>query len=416
MQKNNFYFLLLFSLPFRVMPQVLSMQNVFDTITHNNPTIQMYESNIQSMKDNAQGARSWMTPQVGAGQFFTPYNTELWKRNGEMLGLGSVMFSLEQMFPNKKKLDAEQSYMNSMSVAETERKEYIINDIIQEAKAYYYNWLVTKKKIALLKESEQNLHLIIHTFEIRYRNGTEKIGAYYKAMASLGEIKNTLIDAENTITNIRIRMNTLMDRNPEKLFDIDTIYELNDYSTLFIDKQMLSETKSDIKAIEKEKTTLFLKQESEKENLKPQFGIRYDHMIGFGGQPMQYTLMGMVRLPMVPWASKMTKASIKSLECKIQAIEYEKQSMLNEYINNLYRLKNNLAAKIKQISIYETQVIPALQNNYKTIQRAYAQNTEELFILYDAWQSLNQKELEYINLLEEALSLQVFIETIIQKK
>ena len=36
-----------------------------------------------------------------------------------------------------------------------------------------------------------------------------------------------------------------------------------------------------------------------KKSLKPQFGVRYDHMFGFGGLPMQYSLMGMLKIPIL---------------------------------------------------------------------------------------------------------------------
>ena len=46
----------------------------------------------------------------------------------------------------------------------------------------------------------------------------------------------------------------------------------------------------------------------------------------------------------------------------------------------------------------------------------YEQNTEELFMLYDAWEVLNMKQLEYVELLNQALRFQVTIERIIEKK
>jgi hypothetical protein len=50
------------------------------------------------------------------------------------------------------------------------------------------------------------------------------------------------------------------------------------------------------------------------------------------------------------------------------------------------------------------------------MQLGYEQNTEELFMLYDAWETLNMKQLEYVELLNQALKLQVTIERIIEKK
>ncbi|MBL7757260.1 MAG: hypothetical protein JNL59_07695 [Chitinophagaceae bacterium] len=60
--------------------------------------------------------------------------------------------------------------------------------------------------------------------------------------------------------------------------------------------------------------------------------------------------------------------------------------------------------------------MPALRNNYRTMQLAYEQNTEELYMLYDAWESLNMKQLEYFEILNQALSMQVSIERLIEQK
>jgi len=130
---------------------------------------------------------------------------------------------------------------------------------------------------------------------------------------------------------------------------------------------------------------------------------------------MQYTIMGMVRIPMAKWSSKMNKANIESLKWKTYAIQSQKEMMVNEYSGMAYGMRNELDLKKKQIKLYEENIIPALRNNYKTMQLGYEQNTEELFMLYDAWETLNMKQLEYVDLLNQALKLQVTIERIIEK-
>jgi outer membrane protein TolC len=78
--------------------------------------------------------------------------------------------------------------------------------------------------------------------------------------------------------------------------------------------------------------------------------------------------------------------------------------------------KNELETKKKQLQLYDENIMPALKNNYKTMQLGYEQNTEELFMLYDAWETLYMTELEYTNLLNQALQLQVTLERLIEKK
>ena len=395
--------------------QTLKLDAVIDSIRSSHPVVKMYDNEIRSMDEAAKGARSWMPPQVGVGQFMTPYNARLWRKEGDMQGMGSVMVSGEQMFPNRKKLDADEKYMKAMSSVEKERKNATLNELINDAKQFFYEWIILKKKLVILSENERILEFMIKNAEIRYRNGLEKISAYYKAKAALGDVKNMQLMFEADIREKRIRLNSLMGRNAMIEFDIDTTYLLSDYSALVFDSTLFYTNRSDLKSLNKEINLTLLKQETEKAALKPQFGIRYDNMIGFGGQPMQYTIMGMVRIPMAKWSSKMNKANIESLKWKTYAIQSQKEMMVNEYSGMAYGMRNELDLKKKQIKLYEENIIPALRNNYKTMQLGYEQNTEELFMLYDAWETLNMKQLEYVDLLNQALKLQVTIERIIEK-
>lgn len=396
--------------------QTLKLEVIIDSIKMNHPVVTMYENEIRSMDEAAKGARSWMPPQIGVGQFMTPYNVNLWRRDGDMKGMGSVMLSGEQMFPNQKKLDADERYMRAMSSVEKERKNATLNELINDAKQLYYEWIVLKRKLSIVEENEKILDFMIKNAEVRYRNGLEKISAYYKAKAALGDVKNMQLMFASDMNEKRIRINALMGRNAMTPFDIDTNYKLNDYSSIVFDSTLFYHNRSDLKSLDQEINLAILKQETERASLKPQFGIRYENMVGFGGQPMLYTIMGMVRIPMAGWSSKMNKANIESLKWKTHALQSQKEMMVNEYSGMAYGMRNELELKRKQLKLYEENIIPALRNNYKTMQLGYEQNTEELFMLYDAWEVLNMKQLEYINLLEKALQLQVTIERIIQQQ
>jgi hypothetical protein len=217
---------------------------------------------------------------------------------------------------------------------------------------------------------------------------------------------------ENDIKVNRIRINTLMGRNAMIDFDIDTTYLVKDYSNIIFDSTLFYSSRSDLKAIDRDIKITWLKQETERQSLKPQFGIRYEHMFGFGGFPMQYTLMGMMKLPLTKWSSKMNKANIESLKWKANALQSQKEMMVNEYSGMAYGMLNEITLKKKQLKLYEENIIPALTNNYKTMQLGYEQNTEELFMLFDAWETLNMTQLEYINQLKELLLMQVQLERI----
>lgn len=394
---------------------IMRLDAIIDSITASHPVVKMYDNEIRSMDEAAKGARSLMPPQFGIGQFMTPYDARLWHREGDIPGMGSVMISGEQMFANKRKLDADERYMKAMSSVEKEKKNATLNELINDARQSYYEWIVLKKKLVILEQNEKLLDFMIKNAEIRYKNGLEKISAYYKAKAAIGNVQNMRLMFENDIKEKSIRINALMGRNSMTDFDIDTTYHLKDYSSVVFDSTLFYGNRSDLKAIDKDINLTWLKQETEKQSLKPQFGIRYDNMFGFGGQPMQYTIMGMVRIPMAKWSSKMNKANIESLKWKANALQSQKEMMVNEYSGMAYAMRNEMELKKKQLKLYDDNIIPALRNNYKTMQLGYEQNTEELFMLYDAWETLYMTQLEYTELLNQVLKLQVTLERIMEK-
>lgn len=401
---------------FKSKAQTLKLDAVIDSITTSHPVVKMYSNEIRSMDEAAKGAKSWMPPEFSTGFWMTPYNPRFWKKDDMgATGMGQYMIGGQQMLPNKKKQNADANYMQAMSSVEKEKKNAALNELINDAKQSYYEWLILKKKLSILDQNEKLLDFMIKNAEIRYKNGMDKISAYYKAKAALGNIKNMHLMFENDIKEKRIRINALMGRNATTDFDIDTTYQLNDYATMVFDSTLFY-NRSDLRSIDKEIALTFLKQETERQSLRPQFGIRYEHMFGFGGLPMQFSLMGMMKLPLANWSSKMNKANIESLKWKAYALQSQKAMMANEYSGMGYSMRNELELKKQQLKLYNENIIPALRNNYKTMQLGYEQNTGELFMLFDAWETLYMAQMEYTETLNQALKIQVAIDRLIENK
>lgn len=410
----------LISIPGKAQQQ-LSLAEVLDSINIANPFLKMFDYDIRSMDEAAKGARSWMSPELGAGFFMTPYNVSRWKKmddgmGGFTEGMGQFMISAQQMFPNKKKQDAEANYMQAMSSVEKEKKKYSLNQLYSEAKKNYYDWVVIQKKIAVVEQNEKLLKFMIQSAELRYKNGLEKINAYYKAKAALGNLEKVKVMLLNEVLQKKIALNTLMNREKLAEFSVDTTYRVKDYATYLFDTINFISARSDLKAVEKEIQLNHLKYTAEKAKLKPEFGIRYDHMFGFGGLPMQYTLMGMVKIPLTRGASRMYKANMESIKWKNEGLQQQKRMILNDAAGMAYGMQNEIIAKQKQIRLYDEKIIPALRNNYSTYQLAYEQNTEELFMLFDAWETLNMTQIEYLDQLKELLLMQVELERILEIK
>ena len=416
---NKIMFILLTMLSGKIIfgQQVLHLDAIIDSIRQSHPSLKMYDADVRSMDAAAKGAWSWMPPEAGTGFFMMPYNPKYARKNdmGEE-GMGQYVFAVQQMFPNRKRQAAEYRYMNTMSSVVKEKKGAALNELIAGAKKAYFEWVIIKKKFSILEQNEKLLDFMIKNAEIRYKNGLGKLSAYYKAKAALGNIQNMRLMFENDMSLRRINLNTLMNRDKETFFDIDTTFIIKDYSNFQLDSTAFINSRSDLKIIERNIQLIGLQQQLERAKLKPEFGFRYEHMFGFGGQPAQYTAMAMVKIPFASWSSRMSKANIESLRWRRESLGFERQMIINELSGMASNMRTEFNTKRKQIKLYDENIIPALRNNYRTMQLGYEQNTEELFELFDAWETLNMTQLEYLDQLQQLLAIQVELERILQIK
>ncbi|MEJ7830532.1 MAG: TolC family protein [Segetibacter sp.] len=395
----------------------IPLQQVLAEIKTKNPAQKRFDADIRSLDEAAKGARSWMPPEVGTGFWMVPYNPKYIKGQNGTGGMGQYMISGQQLLPNRKRQSAEAAYMGTMSSVTKERREANLNDLVAEAKKNYYQWSVIERKLKVLAESEKLLDFMIKSAEIRYKNNMGGLNAYYKAKAALGNIHNMRLMQQNEIAQRRIALNTLMRRDRRQSLDIDTTISIKDYSNIVFDSTTLTAARSDIRAIEREIEVKSLQQDLERARLKPEFGIRYEHMFGLGaGVPNQYTLMAMVRIPFARWSARGNRANVESLRWQNTALGEERAAIVNESLGMLYSMRTDIDTRKKQLKVYDEEIIPALRRNYQTTQIAYEQNTEELFTLFDAWEKLNMTQLEYLDLLQQLFIMQAELERILEIK
>lgn len=392
-----------------VISQTLSLEEVVSTIKTNNPQLKMFDADIQSMDAAAKGAKSWMPPQLNTGLFMAPYDVKMWKADEMNPGMGAYMIGVSQMIPNTSKLKANSDYMNAMSSVEAENKNYTINELNALAKNNYYQWLVLDKKVAVVQENILLLEYMIKSMEIRYQYNMDKLSPYYKAKSKYNEWHSMLVMLQNNISQKRIMLNTLMARDKNTAFTIDTNFAVKDLKLIVADSALLSQNRSDVKAIQKTMELNQLKIASEKAKLLPEFGVKYDHMFAFGDRPQQFSLMGMVTIPM-SWSTKMNKATIQSIKIKNESLEWRKQMILNEATGRITGMQTELENLKKQYDIADKSIIPALKRNYETAVLAWQNNTGELFVVLDAWEALNMAQMDKLDKLQAILTSQVAIE------
>jgi len=367
-----------------------------------NPSLLAYDATISAQDAYATGAKNLDAPKISAGQYQTPYRLN---PDG-----GALMIQAEQMFTNPAKLKAKEAYMQGMSKVTAADKGNLKNQLMAQARQYYYERVVLEKKLALLQNTAALLQYMLKDANIRLTYGKEKLPNIYKAKAELFELDNTREQLNNDINQRNIMLNTLMNRDRQTAFTIDTNVRYQEYEGAIIDTAALAAQRSDIKGISRSIELQQLNAQVEYSKRKPDFGIQAAHMQSYGGYANQYVLMASVTIPIVPWASKEYKANLKGIRYEVAALQQKKADLLNQAQGQLAGLKTDIGSKKRQLNNYNRHIIPALQNAYKTALQAYDQNTGDLPTVLDGIKSLQTARVAALDRLQELLTLQVAYE------
>ena len=153
-----------------------------------------------------------------------------------------------------------------------------------------------------------------------------------------------------------------------------------------------------------------------RQEAKPDFRIRFEHMANRGKMmPDQYTLMGMISIPIAPWSSGMYKSEIKSMQFEVEAMNLQRQAMLTEMAGMSKSMETELIAMQKQLSNYEAKILPALGKNLKVSMLSYQENKLELPVVIDSWETINMAQMNYLDQLQRFYKMIVNYERNIEK-
>lgn len=378
--------------------QVLTLDSILARIERNNPMLKMYDEQINAINNSSQMAKSWMPPSLSTGPWQVPYK--------DFQG-GMWMITGEQMIPNPVKQKANFNYMKGMTPVEQHGKEAKQNEMFAMAKQNYYEWIVLKKKYDVLVQTDSLLNYIVQVAQIRYTYNKEKLNIIYRAQADLYELRNMEIMILADVNMKNVELNTLMNLDKAFIFDIDTNLQSHNYELQLPDTALISSTRSDIKQFDASLGKVKLQQQYEKSKRYPDFGISLSHMKSFGEMPNQYSAMGMITIPIAPWSSKEYKSNIKGLDNTTKAINYEKQSLINETVGMIVSLQTQIKSTKQQLANYSDNIIPIYFKSYQTSMIAYEQNTENLFVVLDGLKMYSMAKIKELDQVNALLKLQV---------
>jgi cobalt-zinc-cadmium efflux system outer membrane protein len=395
--------------------QTLSLDSAISKVENNYPSLKVYDAKINSIIAKSKGSKSWMPPTVSAGLNRIPYNYTL-INDPMMRTLSGAMFSVEQMIPNASKLQAKENYLVSLSSAENSKKEWTKNLLMWQTKQLYYQRYIAEKNIKIIEASEQLLQFLITSAESKYNYNQSGLSTIFKAKAKLEDLKNMKSMQMEMIEESNIGLNTLMNRSALIAFAIDTLIELKNYETILApsttDSIVLK--RNDLLTMDNTIKSMQLDKELMAKGSRPDFGVRFDHMQMFNMGPM-YSVMGMITIPIVPWASKMYKSDVKAMGFQIQSMQHEKDDMQLMANRMIYEKISMLKYTKEQLQNYDSGIIPSYQKNFDASMLAFKQNTGDLFVVIDSWEMLLMKQLERNQVLASVLKLEADYEKEIEK-
>lgn len=405
--------ILVFIMRSQLVAQVMSLDSILTLVDQRNPMLQEYENKVRALNEYSKGARSWMAPMVGAGTFMRPYPSQRVMNENEK---GSWMFSVEQQIPNPVKLRANESYQRSRAGVEEQGRGIALNDLRSEAKLYYYQWLVSGKKLSVLKEDVRIIELMIKLARIRYPYNQGSLGNIYKAEGRLSEVQNMILMTRSEIENDAIRLKALTNLPADFQITIDTSTVV-DFNPIQVsnDTLALAEQRSDIKQINQQIEVMRLNQILQKNQAKPDFRIRFDHMQPIGDMPVQFTAMAMISIPIAPWSSRMYKSEVRGMQYDIEAMKRGREAIVIEAKGMLEGMSKQITSMKAQLANYQSRIIPALRKNYQATMIAYEENREQLPMVIDGWEALNIAQMEYLNKLDQYYAMIVGYEKVLEK-
>lgn len=411
--RNFILLVLLFGSTITYCQEVLTLDKVLQEINANNPTLKAFDSQVKSQDAKVDGAGSWMAPMVGVGTFMTPYPGSMVMDEADR---GAWMLSAEQDIPNPAKTKAKAKFLAAQSSITRAAQAVQANQLRARAKQLYYELLVANKKIAFQKENQAIMGTMKKLAEIRYPYNQGSLGQVFKTEGRLYESENMILMTESEIKSKKIALNALMYRPVSSDFTIDTTQKVTFTPLAVLDTSYLATNRSDIQQMDRSIRAMELNISQMRQEAKPDFRIRYEHMSTRAAMmPNQYTLMGMISIPIAPWSSKMYKSEIKSMNFEREAMRQQKEGMLSEMLGMTKSMETEVLNMQTQLRNYETKILPALNKNLKVSMLSYQENKGDVNTVIDGWEAVNMSQMNYLEQLQKFYQMIVEYEKNIER-
>jgi outer membrane protein, heavy metal efflux system len=397
------FFLLLIATGLPALAQqvpVLSLDTILARIENQHPALKGFGLKAEAYKYSAEAATAWMAPMVGIGTFMTPYPGQKVMDDRDK---GALMLRLEQQIPNRGKLQAKKAYIESQADVTLAGKDILFNDYKAKAKSLYYAWIVNKKRLQVLESSTRIMETMKKVEEVRYPYNQSLLTNIYKAESRIEDNLNMATMYRGEMDKSRAWLNSLMNEPGNYMFDIDTLASMPLEKKVVADTIQIAMQRKDILQMDANIQSMQLGIRSMELEKRPEFKVAFDHMNPLGAMmPYSFSAMGMISIPIVPWASKMYKNEIKAMQYNVEAMQQDRAAMLTETRGMLFGMQSEIRTMQQRIINMESKVIPVLQRVFDAGFLNYQDNKAALSTVLADWEAVVMMKM---NVLDEQLKL-----------
>jgi cobalt-zinc-cadmium efflux system outer membrane protein len=284
------------------------------------------------------------------------------------------------------------------------------------AKRAYYGRAVLERKLRAIAETDSLLSFVIATATERYPSGKEAIENIYKAKAAKAELgaMRTMIRSDIYMKNVEL-LNLLNLGYTE--FEIDTVLpaikntDLNVYMLSAVD----ADSFPSVRAIDASIRMMQAKREYEHSALYPEFGVSVNHMQALNAMmPNQFSVMGMVSIPIAPWSRTETDAMTGGIDQEIESMRQKRLAVIREQETNERIYASQRQAIRSQLNDIDEKVLPEYRRSFEAALGSYAQNAGDLFRVVDAWQMLRMAEMNRLEVLQSLVNAEILYEEVLE--
>ncbi|MGE5436192.1 MAG: TolC family protein [Syntrophothermus sp.] len=358
----------------------------------NNPEIKKAYHNIESSKGKFWSGISLPKPEVGVSYEYAPVNSSL-----SNYGERTIEISQSLEFPSNYFLKGNK--LNKQEEINYYRLKQIENSVISKILSSYSNVLAKQEQLKIAEENLSVADEFSRKAEIRYNVGEgtniEKLTAKVQFTEALNNVEVLKNDLKSSYAELNYSLGI---NNNDEIFNLNDSLFFNGGDTLTFEKyfELATSLNLDIKIAEIQVNSSSIDKSLAWSSLLPSLNLSYykqsrDGKNGFYGAGFGLSI------PL--WFMFENRGLIQEASAEEDIAKSELQIIKNEVYLKLKKAFNNYQNNLKQVQLYQTNILPQADEIFRTASASYDAGEISYIEFLQAKQTFINSKNDFINIL-----------------